>query len=250
MNKNTKANRTLREVQLRLLKILQATDAIFKKHDIPYWLESGTLLGAVRHKGFIPWDDDIDIGVRMEDYPRISEIMQKSSAAFPADAVYMSRETHWSHHHGSPRIVDTGSMGDKEYRILGCRRVRGQHPFLDIFPFQRYPYPTREMMKKSKRASVLLKPVRVFSGRLHYKLFEAQMRKLSTPDAEYYGYATLRKIPTTPYKDFFPLGTVEFEGGSYPAPHNYDQYLRDWYGPDYMTPVGDSGHLRWLKERK
>ena len=53
---------TVRDVQLVLLEMLKDIDALCKKHNIRYWLTGGSALGAVRHKGFIPWDDDADIG--------------------------------------------------------------------------------------------------------------------------------------------------------------------------------------------
>ena len=49
----------LRRQQLRMLELLEVIDVICRKHQIPYWLSSGTLIGAARHKGFIPWDDDL-----------------------------------------------------------------------------------------------------------------------------------------------------------------------------------------------
>ena len=52
---------SLRNHQLRMLEMLKYIDGVCKKHNISYWLSSGTLLGAVRHGGFIPWDDDLDI---------------------------------------------------------------------------------------------------------------------------------------------------------------------------------------------
>ncbi|NQZ59778.1 MAG: LicD family protein, partial [Lentisphaeraceae bacterium] len=65
---------TLRKAQLIMLDMLIEFDAICKKHKLQYWLDSGTLLGAVRHQGFIPWDDDIDLSMPIEDYQRFLEL--------------------------------------------------------------------------------------------------------------------------------------------------------------------------------
>ena len=62
------ANYDIRPLQLRILKILQTIDSVCKEHDLRYYLWAGTMLGAVRHKGFIPWDDDLDIAMPRKDY--------------------------------------------------------------------------------------------------------------------------------------------------------------------------------------
>ena len=70
-------NETLRKVQLAQLEIGKEIKRVCDENGIKYFLDSGTLLGAIRHKGFIPWDDDMDMGMLREDYERFIEIAPK-----------------------------------------------------------------------------------------------------------------------------------------------------------------------------
>lgn len=67
---------TVRDVQLVLLEMLKDIELICRKHRITYWLNGGSALGAVRHKGFIPWDDDADIAMMREDFERFIEVLK------------------------------------------------------------------------------------------------------------------------------------------------------------------------------
>ena len=79
----------LRKAQLIMLDMLVEFDAICKKHNLKYWLDSGTLLGAVRHQGFIPWDDDIDLSMPVEDYNRFKEI---ATSELSEDIFFQTKE--------------------------------------------------------------------------------------------------------------------------------------------------------------
>lgn len=68
----------LRTYQLRLLDILKYFDSVCKKHNIQYFLTGGTCLGAIRHEGFIPWDDDVDVAMFRKDYDKLVEVFEET----------------------------------------------------------------------------------------------------------------------------------------------------------------------------
>ena len=72
---------TIRQYQDKILEVLEKFDDICKKNNIKYFLYAGTLLGAVRHKGFIPWDDDVDVIMPREDYNKLKEVCEKEEIA-------------------------------------------------------------------------------------------------------------------------------------------------------------------------
>lgn len=73
---------TVRDVQMKLLDILKDIDNLCQRHNISYWLTGGSALGAVRHQGFIPWDDDADIGMMYEDYLHFLNVVKELDARY------------------------------------------------------------------------------------------------------------------------------------------------------------------------
>lgn len=66
----------IRAIQLKALDILQVVADICESHGLRYWLDSGTCLGAIRHGGFIPWDDDVDIGMPRKDFEKFRALVR------------------------------------------------------------------------------------------------------------------------------------------------------------------------------
>ena len=135
--------RNLRACQLKQLGILEEIDRICRKHQIPYWLDGGSLLGAVRHGGFIPWDDDIDLAMRLEDLQRFIRIAPSELR----DGLFLQTpETDPSSKEPIIKIRDLNSL----YLESGDN-MRGDYQkglFVDIFPFIDYPSVPKPWVKK------------------------------------------------------------------------------------------------------
>lgn len=124
---------TLHRLQLTQLEIMKVVDRVCRENEIPYSLYGGTLLGAVRHKGFIPWDDDLDICMLREDYDRFIEVWQSQDI----DDYLLEN-------------IDTNSSFTQSFTKIRKRNTVFMQPFetnvdyhtgifIDIFPLDRVP---------------------------------------------------------------------------------------------------------------
>lgn len=254
--------RHLRAMQAKLLHILVETAALCDRHGIPYWLDSGTLLGAVRHGGFIPWDDDIDICVARKDLPRLIEAARRD---LPADLylqcpatdpevqlpVYKVRDRY-------SYIVEAGDDFSRNY---------GKGLFVDIFPMEAWPsLParlSRTLARGYCRANAILHSAHRYSWRSCAELFYFgikraafsciwQASRLFRPLDKYYSNVLSgsgngnRHLRST----IFPLGEITFEGHTFKAPGNADQYLRDLFRDYMQLPPEDQrqGHAVFYVE--
>lgn len=119
---------TLREFQLEELKILKKLDEICQEQKIHYWVMYGTLLGAVRHKGFIPWDDDVDLAMPRKDFERFMEYIQEHPESIHP-LVLDSYETNKGYPFYIPRICNP------DYFLTFENRKYTSGLFVDIYPF-------------------------------------------------------------------------------------------------------------------
>ena len=109
--------------------ILAAIDATCRENGITYFIDSGTCLGAVRHGGFIPWDDDADVGMPIEDYRRFLELAPK---ALPQGfSLHTMRDTKGLPVLWAKVFLDGTLFYDDLYEQAGCR----QSIFVDVFPY-------------------------------------------------------------------------------------------------------------------
>ena len=133
----------LRACQLRQLEILKEIDRICQKHHIEYWLDGGSLLGAVRHGGFIPWDDDIDIAMSVEDEHRFEEVAPKE---LPPHLFLQSPMTDPGSKEPIVKIRDLNSLYIEPGDSFALPYAKGI--FVDIFPMEDYPNISRKWIKR------------------------------------------------------------------------------------------------------
>jgi lipopolysaccharide cholinephosphotransferase len=231
--------KTLRKAQLIMLDMLVEFDKICQKYNLKYWLDSGTLLGAIRHQGFIPWDDDIDISMPIEDYNKFISIAQdelstdiflqstQTDNKFPFDYIKLRSNR--------AKIVEFHEKDrDIEYH---------QGVFIDIFPMLTIPngsfykefYDNIFKLIRSTSAIGLHTPNGIDKPNIRHKLEEAlKLMHLENGEKVIYGGEMPDISAWFDYNKVFPLQKIEFEGLEFYAPNNPYHYLENLYTFNYM----------------
>lgn len=236
----------LRACQLKQLSILEEIDRICRKHGITYWLDGGTLLGAVRHGGFIPWDDDIDIGMPAQDMKRFMELAPKE---LRKGLILQSPDNFPACKEPIVKVRDLNSF----YVEFGDD-FQADYPkglFVDLFPFIDYPSAPKPLVKKIAKgistAYSILHTRHYYSLRsfaeffyfgIKYVLFRMVWACLDfvLPKGTYLsnilinnGYGIMHRKDAV-----YPVSEITFEGKTFFAPADPDAYLKDLY-KDYMN---------------
>ena len=233
------------QARLVMLKLLRELDRICTKYDIPYWLDGGTLLGAIRHGGFIPWDDDIDVAMLRNDYYRFLEVAKTELR----DDIYLqTRETDSDYPMFFAKLRDKYStFHEPMYERLKCHKGI----FLDIFPFDYVKHSWWQSHLKlflhdtnysvvrhgaflQRTVGYLMKRFIRYSHIPLYNWLNDFFHAETMEEADSLAWAMEINEYKLLSKDvLFPLKRHEFEGEMFNIPCNYDTYLREYFG-DYM----------------
>ena len=230
----------LRRQQMRMLEILLEVDRICRKHDIRYWLSSGTLIGAARHKGFIPWDDDLDIEMLWPDYQRLMRVLPDE---LPETMALQTTKTDPNYYFFYAKVRDRRSHLEEINRY--DRVWREQGIYIDIFPLYRQPLWIHMLSEKAqghvykimnRSADAMpkdfwkVRAITRFNERLLFPLLRLLCRCSSA--RETYGLGIPYHDPRH-LEDTLPLAEMEFEGHLLPVPRDTHAALTLKYG-DYM----------------
>ena len=245
----------MEEYKSVVLEVLVSIDRICRENGLTYMLMYGTLIGAVRHSGFIPWDDDIDIAMPREDYYKLADIIAKQETGLNFLTIDNCPDTIYPY----GKICDTRTV----IKEKNFKQVSGYGAFVDVFPLDYMPDDQAEREKYCRDCRKLIiwithssRTGYEHSGNLKTDLSRALafcagkamntqrlIRKLDDKlkrfDQEH-GKTAYMGIPWGYYADkLYPaslleeLTELEFEGHHFFAPKEYDKVLRMRYG-DYM----------------
>ncbi len=252
----------LRKIQIKMLKYIKN---ICEQNNIRYFLFGGTLIGAVRHKGYIPWDDDVDICVPYKDYRRLINIINSKN-----EYKVLNPYDNEDYYYFFSKMVDKRTILIED----NYKKIKDMGVFLDIFPICNMPNDKEELDKYVKKVKKLERSFfRMYGFKKYYynknliiriikaiiffipylfkkKIYKNKykllnlLEKYESEDTDYVGNVlppcTIKGMVK---KEVYDESTyVQFEDEMYSASAKYDQYLTQVYG-NYMTPPPENERI-------
>ncbi len=241
----------IRQIELNLLRHLSK---VCKQKNITFWLSNGTLLGAVKYGGFIPWDDDVDVLMPREDYDKLIRIFKDTD-----DVILLSPERNDDYLYPFAKLCDANSVLEETNYCNGvafgvnmdifpldnlapdfkgaCRQVKQNKKitkWLGLSKIVRYtPNEKRNKLQVLLRRAALIY-CKVVGAKRFRNLMMKNARKYEKGNTSQYVGCALWPVymegEVIPAEVFQKTKYVSFEGEWYPAPGGYDTYLRSLYG--------------------
>lgn len=267
---------TSKEIFKYSLDMLKYIDTFCKQNDIRYFLHAGTLLGAVRHKGFIPWDDDVDICMPRKEFQRFLKLFHDTDLY---ELQFYDRVKGYN--------LPYAKIRDK--RTLRIDALTGEPYFpergldIDVFIIDGYSNNNmvrkihfsiqnrlfKEFMRAGTGISENDKSLKKILKRLYHVFFkETWLARAVNSFAGFWNIEKVeyagcmvglyrQKIELAKSKSFQKSAIGTFEGANFPIPSDADDVLRSLYGPNYMTPPPPekristhSSYIIWKENRK
>lgn len=224
-------NSKLKEAQKVMFSLLETFDMVCQKHHLTYWLDHGTLLGAVRHQGFIPWDDDLDVTMPREDYEKF---LYYAREELPESIFLQTKKTDPCSPVHYAKLRDRNSTYIDAWEE-GKNICYHQGIFIDIFPVNYIGYAKKEKYKQ------LLNFAKIFSNRYVKidkiaNLFIKHLNRLHTQQNDYIvsGGESMHYVTNVKKGVVLPLQYLPFCGKPFPVPRDYHTYLVSIFGENYM----------------
>ena len=232
----------LRRQQMVMLEMVKVLDAICKKHNIPYFLYGGTLLGAFRHNGFIPWDDDLDVAMLRSDYKRLLTVLPDE---LPEHIVLQTNDTDRNYFFFVGKLRDKRSFLDEDSFDMVFKE-RGI--FIDIFPLDKLLPWSQRLRLQSPAYNIFRKGNGSNGSMWKIRALTWLNRHVSFPLLRFISRCSGTQALMCDYgipfhniydlQDVFPLTTHDFEGVQLSVPGNSHHMLQTMFG-DYMQLPDD-----------
>lgn len=238
----------LRRMQLRMLDLLAFIDKICKKYGLTYWLSSGTLLGAARHGGFIPWDDDVDVCMPIKDARKLKKIM--GNKIFDGHIILQNHKTDWNYLQcGWMTIRDIKTEYIQNSYIHNALKYKGLQ--VDIFEVESGLTYLLKSIPNQWNKYLIYKPAQNCGGSKIMRTFaninSRILNMVINPTLRLfkrgnliYDYALGNPFRMRQDKNLiFPLRKISFENIMFNCPNDISRYLANVYGEWETIPSED-----------
>lgn len=244
----------LRKMQLRMLDMLKYIDKICRDNNIKYWLSSGTCLGAVRHGGFIPWDDDCDIELEKKDFKKLRKILKSENSLFLLQEHSIDNEyvAPYAKLRDPKSYLKETNSNDIKYKYHGiyvdifCIEPSSSLTIFRISSFLQYTflYP----LSRIKNSFIRTSCKKIIATLIHKGIYPilSMIGRINS-------HGWYRHIPGSGFikrrykKDFEEIKYSKFEDVYLPIPQNAENYLKRIYGDFEKLPPIDSIHPHTIK---